>query len=423
MNMSKLDSTRHTMKPILFRLFLFLLPALALMPPPIHAEAPSAQANASASSRVFPTAPVARPDGGKWRIGYYESGDYVEYPLTLFAIAEGLQTLGWLKLPAIPEHLSGEALWRFLAKNTRSDTLEFVEEAYWKPGNFDENLRAKTMDSFAQRIKNKHDLDLVIAMGTWAGQDLAKLGTPIPTVVASTSDPLESGIIKSPRDSGQDNLHARIYPGRYQHQVRLFRSIVPFRTLGIVYEDSPEGRTYAAINAIEDVSREKGFSIVACHAPFSEVTAAVATQKALDCYREIAPRVDAVYVTMHRGITSASVWQIAAILRQAKTPSFSMLGSEEVKAGILMSLGEAKKFYLGLFHAEVIARVFNGAKPRELNQIWADPAKIALNFDTTRQIGFDPPVDILLAADEVYETQETAPGEARRDQEETKSRQ
>jgi hypothetical protein len=81
-----------------------------------------------------------------------------------------------------------------------------------------------------------------------------------------------------------------------------------------------------------------------------------------------------------------------------------MLGSEEVKAGLLMSLAEAKKSYLGLFHAEVIARIFNGAKPRQLNQIWADPAKIALNLETTRQIGFDPPVDILLAADEVYET-------------------
>jgi ABC-type uncharacterized transport system substrate-binding protein len=368
-------------------------------------ETPRPVTPTAAPTRVFPTKPVTRPDGGKWRIGYYESGDYSEYPLTLRAITEGLQKLGWLKSPPIPEGLSGEALWRFLAKNAQSDTLEFVSDAYWRPGNFDEKLRPKTMQAFADRVKNRRDLDLVIAMGTWAGQDMAKLGTPIPTVVTSTSDPLESGIIKSPEDSGQDNLHARIYPGRYQHQVRLFHTIIPFRTLGIVYEDSPEGRSYSAVDAIEAVSRERGFAITACHAPFSGVEASVAAQKAVDCYRKIAPEVDAVYVTTHRGVTSTSIRQITAILRRAQTPSFSMLGSEEVEAGVLMSLVEAKKSYVGLFHAEVIARVFNGAKPRQLNQIWADPAKIALNLETTRQIGFGPPVDILLAADEVYETE------------------
>jgi ABC-type uncharacterized transport system substrate-binding protein len=384
------------------RLFIFLflaLPLSALAQAPLRPTTPAA-----APTRVFPTAPVAPPRGGKWRIGYYESGDYEEYSLTLRAIAEGLQKLGWVKLPAIPEGLSGEALWRFLAKNAQGGILEFVGDAYWKPGNFDEKLRPETMKAFSERVKNRRDLDLVLAMGTWAGQDMARLGTPIPTVVASTSDPLESGIIKRPEDSGQDNLHARIYPGRYKNQVRFFHTVIPFRTLGIVYEDSPEGRSYAAIAAIEEVAREERFAIVSCHAPFSGVKISVATQKALDCYRQIAPRVDAVYVTTHRGITPDSIRQIAAILRRAQTPSFSMLGSEEVKAGLLMSLADAKKSYLGLFHAEVIARVFNGAKPRQLNQIWADPAKIALNLETTRRIGFDPPVDILLAADEVYET-------------------
>ncbi|MDR0379177.1 MAG: hypothetical protein LBI62_04410 [Candidatus Accumulibacter sp.] len=363
----------------------------------------------SVPTRVFPVTPTARPGGGKWRIGYYESGDYEEYPLTLRAIAEGLQRLGWLEFPPAPNEISGEALWKFLAKSTRSDTVEFVGDAYWKPGNFDNNLRPETMKSFAERLKSKHDLDLVIAMGTWAGQDMARLGTPIPTVVASTSDPFESDIIKSPEDSGQDNLHARIYPGRYRNQVRLFHSIIPFKRLGIVYEDSPEGRSYAAIAAIESVAEEQKFTIVACHAPFSNVEIPVATQKVLDCYRKIAPQVDAVYVTTHRGITPASIRTVAAILRYAQTPSFSMLGSDEVKAGLLMSLAEAEKSYLGLFHAEVIARIFNGAKPRELNQIWAAPAKIALNLETIRQIGFDPPMDILLAVDEVYETRRVAP--------------
>ena len=69
----------------------------------------------------------------------------------------------------------------------------------------------------------------------------------------------------------------------------------------------------------------------------------------------------------------------------------------------LLSLAQADYSYVGLFYAETMARIFNGAKARELSQVWIDPAKIALNLQTARVIGFDPPVDILLAADEVYE--------------------
>ena len=80
-----------------------------------------------------------------------------------------------------------------------------------------------------------------------------------------------------------------------------------------------------------------------------------------------------------------------------------MAGSREVRDGLLMSIAQADLSHVGLFHAETIARALNGAQPRQLSQLWVDPPKIALNLSTARRIGFDPPVDILLAADEVYE--------------------
>lgn len=351
---------------------------------------------------VFPTTPAAKPGGGKWRLAYFESGNYGEYPRTLRAIAIGLQQLGWLKVPPIPTNLSGRQMWEFLAKNVRSETLQFVGDAYWQPGNFNAQQRPAMRQAIMQRLI-KHDIDLVIAMGTWAGQDMAALQAPVPTIVASSSDPIEARIVKSVEDSGLDNLHARVQPQHYQRQVRLFRDIVPFKTLGVVYEDSPEGRTYAAIDAVTRVAHEQGFKIQSCNAPSNGVSQKDATQNVLRCYGELAPWVDAVYVTVHRGITPDTIGQVAQILREAKVPSFSMLGYEEVKAGLLMSLARANYTYVGLFHAETIARIFNGAKPRHLSQVWIDPAKIALNLETARVIGFDPPIDILLAADEVYE--------------------
>ncbi|AMG43667.1 hypothetical protein AL520_02745 [Achromobacter xylosoxidans] len=383
-----------------------LLMSLALLAPTAsHAQAgaapsPTAATSAAAAPQVFPTKPVARPDGGKWRIGYFESGDYSEYPRTLRVTVDGLQKLGWITVPAIPDGLNGRQMWEYLADNARSDTLEFVRDAWWQPGNFDA-VRA----AIRQRLEGKKDIDLIIAMGTWAGQDMAAMGAPVPTIVASTSDAVGARITRSAQDSGLDNLHARVQPERYQRQVRLFHEIVPFKRLGLVYEDSPEGRTYSAVDAVEQVAREQGFKVLTCNAPSNGIAQEAATRNALECYARLAPQIDAAYVTVHRGVTPASIDTVAEILRQARVPSFSMLGSEEVKHGLLLSLAQADYSYVGLFYAETMARIFNGAKARELSQVWIDPAKIALNLQTARVIGFDPPVDILLAADEVYEAQ------------------
>jgi len=196
-----------------------------------------------------------------------------------------------------------------------------------------------------------------------------------------------------------------VVPERFQRQVRLFHDIVPFDSLGIVYENSKAGRSYAAVAAVEQVGRELGFNVVSCHARSTNISAVQAVTNAVNCYRELAQKhVDAVYVTTHRGVTPVSIKTIAKLLEDANIPSFSMNGSSEVKQGILLSLAQAGLSYVGLFQAETMARIFHGATPRELTQIWVAPPKIALNLATAQEIGFDPPVDILLAADEVYQS-------------------
>jgi ABC-type uncharacterized transport system substrate-binding protein len=356
-------------------------------------------------AKVFPTTPTAKPDGKRWRIGYVESGDYNQYPLTLTQIINGLSHLGWLKLNAdIPKDISGRDLWQWLAANAQSKYLQFVADAYWQPGNFEADKRAPMRDAIVKRIDTRHDIDLIIAMGTWAGQDMRAIGPPVPTIVASSSDPVGAGIADSAQDSGRKNLHTRVEPERFQRQVRLFHEIVPFKTLGIVYENSEAGRTYAAVSAVDQVSRELGFTVKHCYAKSSSIPTEQAVANATQCYQKLADeQVGAVYVTTHRGVTPDSIGTIAQILEKAKIPSFSMNGSSEVKKGILLSLAQADLSYVGLFQAETIARIFHGATPRQLSQIWIDPPKIALNLATARAIGFDPPVDILLAADEVYQ--------------------
>jgi hypothetical protein len=90
------------------------------------------------------------------------------------------------------------------------------------------------------------------------------------------------------------------------------------------------------------------------------------------------------------------------IANKNRIPTFSQSGSEEVKQGFLLSLSQAGFHYVGEFHAETFAKVFNGARPNQLSQLFEEPPKVAVNLKTAKIIGFNPPLLLLGAADEIY---------------------
>ena len=58
---------------------------------------------------------------------------------------------------------------------------------------------------------------------------------------------------------------------------------------------------------------------------------------------------------------------------------------------------------LGIFYANTVAKIFNGASPRSLNQIFEEPKSLALNLETAEIIGYEPPPGLLTIADKVFE--------------------
>jgi hypothetical protein len=67
-----------------------------------------------------------------------------------------------------------------------------------------------------------------------------------------------------------------------------------------------------------------------------------------------------------------------------------------------MSISNSGFKYVGQYHASLIAKVFNGAKPRDLDQVFEGPPKVAINLKTAELISFDPPMVLLGAADEIF---------------------
>ncbi|WP_432471005.1 ABC transporter substrate-binding protein [Amphritea sp. HPY] len=350
----------------------------------------------------FDTQPVTNA-GKPWRIGYFEGGEYSDYQKILTETIKGLMKLGWLETTEIPPQQGEqtEQMWQWLVANAKSEYIEFVPNAHYSAA-WDETIREEIAARIIQRLNSQRDIDLMIAMGTWAGKELANDKHRTSTMVLSTSDPLAAGIIKSVEDSGYDHIHATLDPSRYDRQVRVFNDIVGFKNLGVAYENSENGRTYAALEVIERLAKERKFNIVRCHtlSDISDVSQAEAS--VVECFKELAPKVDAIYVTQQGGVNGNSIAKLVKITNQYRIPTFSMSGSVEVSKGLLLSLSQAGFRYVGEFHAGTFAKVFNGAQPNQLSQFFEEPPRMAVNLKTAEIVGFNPPLLLLGAADEIY---------------------
>lgn len=347
----------------------------------------------------FNVAPVMKSDNARYRIAFYEGGQYPDYITILKQTMVGLMDLGWIERTTFPDFgKDHKKFWIWASANLRSSFVEFARDGYFSPGDFDKTLRLKTQKDF---LNKAGQFDLVIAMGTWAGQDLANSKHHTPVMLCSTSDPIGAGIIKSAEDSGFDHVHAKVEPDRYLRQIQVFYEIIGFKTLGVIYENSTEGRSYAAIDALEEQAKKLNFKLVRCEAPFSGVDITAAEQNVIRCSENLADKVDAVYITVHRGNTVTGFQSSINTFNNYKIPTFSQLGADEVKNGALMSISQAGYKFVGHFHATVAARILKGEKPRSIGQIYTSPARIALNMTTAKKIGFKPTVDILLVADEI----------------------
>ena len=207
----------------------------------------------------FTTKPTTN-NGQKWRIAYYEGGPYIDYKLIFSETIKALMKMGWIEEEPLPLSAGEETanLWNWLATNAKSKYLTFVKDAHYS-ANWEDDERAKTVKTILKRLNSERDIDLIIAMGTWAGKDLANGSHHTNTMVVSASDAISAGIIKSTEDSGFNHVHAYVDPNRFERQVKFFHEMIGFRKLGVIYENTVTGRSYAAIDTVERIAKEQSF--------------------------------------------------------------------------------------------------------------------------------------------------------------------
>ncbi|MFH1134776.1 MAG: ABC transporter substrate binding protein [Pseudomonadota bacterium] len=309
----------------------------------------------------------------KYRIGYLQGGDYPTYNQLFKALMKEFKNIGW------------------------EDKLEFPPDAC-----LDAKWNKDDCERLARELAARKDLDMIWAMGTWAGLAMIKTDNhTTPICVLSVSNAVESGIIPGYNDSGRDNLTTRIDPTKYERQLRLFHTLFQFKKLGVVYADTPTGRTYADLPTLVKLSRELGFELVTYNkVPENKNEAPAAI---LEGIKEIAPKIDAYYMTICIGFELDHVPGVMEILNQYKIPTMAMYGSDYVRAGALMTIADSLYIQRAVNKVEKMVKIFQGTKPRDLPVIFEPGPRLAINLAEAKIISWDPPVDILSISDEVYQ--------------------
>lgn len=341
-----------------------------------------------------------------WRVAYVEGGPFADYQRVFQGLALGLASRGMIEHGNVPipsDTESTHAMWDWLTANAGGQNLYFPPDGFYS-ANWDASRRAEIRREILERIRTKGDIDAILAFGTWAGQDFAAADLDVPVIVSSVTNAVEAGIIPSADDSGRDNLLAVIEPDRYRQQVTLFHDIFHFKRLGIVYEDTPSGRSSIALGDIEQTARELGFELVRCTDVFDVPDLDLASRRLLACHEKLVrDGADAVYLTYNIGMQADSIPQLLAPLATARIPTFSQAGSAEVQRGALLSIAQSNITDQGKFSGEALAAIIQGTAPRILSQKFESMVSLAVNLRMATLIGWNPSLEILAAVDEIYQ--------------------
>ncbi len=348
-----------------------------------------------------------RDPGKKFRIVYCETRPYANYAGTLYSVVRGLMSLGWLEksndLPYQWGQTDTKEMWDWLSSHNRGSKIEFVKDGYYSLKD-DNHVKQELL----KRLSEDKDIDLIIVMGTIAAKAIVTEQHSVPVMVFSTSNAVQSGIVAQTETSGKPHVWAHMDPYRYRQQLEVFYDVFKFKKLGFVYDPSPTGQTFAAVEDIKYVAAEKGFEIIGyeIQGTKNEEDQERFADDLIALHKKMASEVDAVYytITPSPGLKPEKLGEVLTPFYERKIPTFSQLGEEEVRKGALVSVARPDFSGVGMFGAEQIINVFNGQLMDKLPQVYVDAPAIAINMAVARKIGYQPSFEILLVSDKVYQS-------------------
>jgi putative ABC transport system substrate-binding protein len=248
---------------------------------------------------------------------------------------------------------------------------------------------------------------LIFSLGTHSTKRLAKTVTDIPMVFTIVGDPERAGIVSNWKSSGKNYTGVET-PEYYSKVVRLMRHYIPFKSLGMIYlEGSPSHE--AGISQIVALSKDLGFKFVRRGFPLRNPQKVpypkeVTRNNITTALENVCPQVETFFVQTSNAFSRNFDLFQAAFLKHRLV---SAGDPTNIEKGLVMGIGK-DAYHFGEQCAQYAVQILEGAAPATLPMDVGGKLTIDVNLKAAEMIGFKPPLELLSAADNLYQNLATA---------------
>ena len=339
---------------------------------------------------------VARDDV---KIGCIIAEEYGFFSEQLSSAAESLSRQGLIGEYAPPAGVRpAQEVWNDICEVQQIENAEFVRESFY---NTDQMEESEMKDVFF----HESDVDLMLVFGTAAGVWLTENASELPFeyMVFASADPISGGIVKSETERFNDISFAHVDPGRLGRQTELAYEIMPFDSIGVVYEDSDAAYSYSGIAQLEALSEKKGFEIHRLHVdePSKDHNYTRYYNELKAAYHELIPDIDVLYITTGMIEDNMLPWLLEEV-HEAGIITVAETTESQVEYGALMHITMTDAPEEGGFLAQTLIDYLDGTPIDKLDQVFLITPHISLNLETIRKVGAKIPMSIYLIADKIY---------------------
>ena len=290
-------------------------------------------------------------------------------------------------------------IWNWL-KNHSENNVEFVPDEFYRLIFMSEKEKAE----FVRHMNEDNEVDLILVMGTAAAKFIKENNIKTDVMIMSVTNAYEAKIVNGTEYSGIDNIWAHISPNRYYNQLNVFYDLFGFKKLGVVYEDSENGKSEIAYKDIKRFADGKGIELVEVPVMADRKIDGDEQyeQKMMAGFHRLAGKADAVYMTNCGYRTPEKIPEYLQPLYDAGTPVFSQTGKNDVKNGATLTVVRYSFQEIGSFCAEQFLQIMNGKRPGELVQSYDESQAICFNIAAAERAGLKLPFKALLSADIIF---------------------
>jgi putative ABC transport system substrate-binding protein len=260
----------------------------------------------------------------------------------------------------------------------------------------------KALDEKVQAISKSRDLDLVFSIGTHSTKRVVDKVKHIPIVFTDLGDPEHAGVVSNWKSSGANYTGVET-PGYVSLGIKLIYELVNFKSIGMIYlAGSPSHE--ASIRQVKKLCEDLGVEFAYEGFPlrdkagkgYPEEVVRTHIRESLD---RVLSKVEVFYVQISKTFEKHfDIFHEAFV--KYRTPSAG--DPIYIKKGAIMGIGR-DKIEFGRQCAQYAVKIFEGTNPSDLPMDVGVKFTIAVNLKAAVLVGYDPPVDLLGAADNIYQ--------------------